>query len=69
MDRSYLFLDRTKFVASFAADVEADTASFMADSHLIRAEGKGILLIQLPTLRRETKLLSKKTLDKISRQA
>jgi len=28
----YLFLDRTKFAASFAADVEADTASFMADS-------------------------------------
>jgi pimeloyl-ACP methyl ester carboxylesterase len=30
----YLFLDRTKFAASFAADVEADTASFMADSQV-----------------------------------
>jgi pimeloyl-ACP methyl ester carboxylesterase len=30
----YLFLDQTKFVASFAADVEADTASFMADSQV-----------------------------------
>ena len=29
-----LFLDRTKFAASFAADVEADTASFMADSQV-----------------------------------
>ncbi len=30
----YLFLDRTKFAASFAADVEADTAAFMADSQV-----------------------------------
>jgi pimeloyl-ACP methyl ester carboxylesterase len=30
----YLFLDREKFTASFAADVEADTASFMADSQV-----------------------------------
>jgi pimeloyl-ACP methyl ester carboxylesterase len=30
----YLFLDRTKFAASFAADVEDDTASFMADSQV-----------------------------------
>jgi pimeloyl-ACP methyl ester carboxylesterase len=30
----YLFLDRTQFAASFAADVEADTASFMADSQV-----------------------------------
>src|SRR5579859_7926169 len=30
----YLFLDRTKFADSFAADVEADTASFMADSQV-----------------------------------
>ena len=30
----YLFLDRAKFAASFAADVEADTASFMADSQV-----------------------------------
>jgi len=30
----YLFLDRTKFAASFAADVEADTVSFMADSQV-----------------------------------
>jgi pimeloyl-ACP methyl ester carboxylesterase len=30
----YLFLDRTKFAASFAADVEADMASFMADSQV-----------------------------------
>jgi pimeloyl-ACP methyl ester carboxylesterase len=30
----YLFLDRTKFAASFAADVEADLASFMADSQV-----------------------------------
>jgi len=29
-----LFLDRTKFAASFAADVETDTASFMADSQV-----------------------------------
>src|SRR6266481_7797738 len=28
----FLFLDRSKFVASFAADVEPETASFMADS-------------------------------------
>src|SRR5215831_17821255 len=30
----YLFLDRTKFRASFAADVSAETASFMADSQV-----------------------------------
>jgi pimeloyl-ACP methyl ester carboxylesterase len=30
----YLFLDREKFAASFAADVETDTASFMADSQV-----------------------------------
>ena len=30
----YLFIDRTKFAASFAADVDADTASFMADSQV-----------------------------------
>jgi pimeloyl-ACP methyl ester carboxylesterase len=30
----YLFLDRTKFADSFAADVEADMASFMADSQV-----------------------------------
>jgi len=30
----YLFLDRTKFAAAFAADVEADTATFMADSQV-----------------------------------
>lgn len=30
----YLFLDRAKFAASFAADVEADMASFMADSQV-----------------------------------
>ena len=30
----YLFLDRAKFAASFAADVEADLASFMADSQV-----------------------------------
>ena len=30
----YLFLDRAKFAASFAADVEPDTASFMADSQV-----------------------------------
>jgi hypothetical protein len=30
----YLFLDRTKFRASFAADVSADTAAFMADSQV-----------------------------------
>ena len=30
----YLFLDRSKFAASFAADVEADTAAFMADSQV-----------------------------------
>ena len=30
----YLFLDRNKFAASFAADVDADTASFMADSQV-----------------------------------
>ena len=30
----YLFLDRTKFRASFAADVSEDAASFMADSQV-----------------------------------
>jgi len=30
----YLFLDREKFAASFAADVPADTAAFMADSQV-----------------------------------
>jgi pimeloyl-ACP methyl ester carboxylesterase len=30
----YLFLDRAKFAASFAADVDAETASFMADSQV-----------------------------------
>ena len=30
----YLFLDRTKFRASFAADVSQDAASFMADSQV-----------------------------------
>jgi pimeloyl-ACP methyl ester carboxylesterase len=30
----FLFLDRTKFRASFASDVNADTAAFMADSQV-----------------------------------
>jgi pimeloyl-ACP methyl ester carboxylesterase len=30
----YLFLDRAKFAAAFAADVEKDAASFMADSQV-----------------------------------
>jgi len=30
----YLFLDRAKFRASFAADVNEDTAGFMADSQV-----------------------------------
>ena len=30
----FLFLDRTKFQASFAADVAADTAAFMADAQV-----------------------------------
>jgi pimeloyl-ACP methyl ester carboxylesterase len=30
----YLFLDKTKFPSSFAADVEADKAAFMADSQV-----------------------------------
>jgi pimeloyl-ACP methyl ester carboxylesterase len=30
----YLFLDKAKFPASFAADVEPDTAAFMADSQV-----------------------------------
>src|SRR5262252_2947771 len=30
----YLFLDKAKFAASFAADVNADTAQFMADSQV-----------------------------------
>jgi pimeloyl-ACP methyl ester carboxylesterase len=30
----YLFLDRTKFHASFAADVDSDKAAFMADSQV-----------------------------------
>jgi hypothetical protein len=28
----FLFLDKAKFAASFAGDVDAETASFMADS-------------------------------------
>jgi len=30
----FLFLDRAKFAASFAADVDADSAAFMADSQV-----------------------------------
>jgi len=30
----YLFLDKAKFPAAFAADVDAETASFMADSQV-----------------------------------
>ena len=30
----YLFLDKAKFAASFAADVDTDTAEFMADSQV-----------------------------------
>src|SRR6185295_9459619 len=30
----FLFLDKAKFAASFAADVEPETASFMADSQV-----------------------------------
>src|SRR5579872_1532219 len=30
----YLFLDKTKFAASFAADVDTETATFMADSQV-----------------------------------
>jgi pimeloyl-ACP methyl ester carboxylesterase len=30
----YLFLDRSQFAASFAADVDADTAAFMADAQV-----------------------------------
>lgn len=30
----YLFLDRNKFAASFAADIDPETASFMADSQV-----------------------------------
>jgi pimeloyl-ACP methyl ester carboxylesterase len=30
----YLFLDKAKFAASFAADVDADKAAFMADSQV-----------------------------------
>jgi len=30
----YLFLDKTKFAASFAADVDAENAAFMADSQV-----------------------------------
>src|SRR5262245_6657348 len=30
----YLFLDKSKFAVSFAADVNADTAAFMADSQV-----------------------------------
>jgi pimeloyl-ACP methyl ester carboxylesterase len=33
-ENGFLFLDRTKFHASFAADVSADTAAFMADSQV-----------------------------------
>jgi pimeloyl-ACP methyl ester carboxylesterase len=31
----YLFLDRAKFAASFAADVDAEKAAFMADSQVL----------------------------------
>ena len=30
----FLFLDKAKFAASFAADVDAETAAFMADSQV-----------------------------------
>jgi hypothetical protein len=30
----FLFVDRAKFAASFAADVDSDTAAFMADSQV-----------------------------------
>jgi pimeloyl-ACP methyl ester carboxylesterase len=30
----YLFLDKTRFAASFAADVNGDTATFMTDSQV-----------------------------------
>ena len=30
----YLFLDKVRFAASFAADVDADTGAFMADSQV-----------------------------------
>jgi hypothetical protein len=30
----YLFLDKTRFAESFAADVSADAAAFMADSQV-----------------------------------
>jgi pimeloyl-ACP methyl ester carboxylesterase len=33
-NEGYLFLDHTKFAASFAADVDPETASFMADSQV-----------------------------------
>ena len=32
--KGYLFLDKTKFPASFAGDVDAETATFMADSQV-----------------------------------
>ena len=38
----FLFLDREKFHASFAADVDAEKAAFMADS-LVRARPAGAL--------------------------
>src|SRR5882762_2148542 len=33
-DKGYLFLDRAKFAASFAGDVNAETAAFMAESQV-----------------------------------
>jgi len=33
-EEGYLFLDREKFAASFAADVETEKAAFMADSQV-----------------------------------
>src|SRR5438445_5782754 len=33
LQHGYLFLDRVKFRASFAADVDAEKAAFIADSH------------------------------------
>jgi hypothetical protein len=36
----YLFLDKAKFAASFATDVDAKKAAFMADSHGIWEAGR-----------------------------
>jgi len=33
-NKGYLFLDKTKFAASFAGDVDSETAAFMADSQV-----------------------------------